>query len=388
MDTRSFHANTVREALSVVKSQLGEEAEILDTRILGSGAERRIEVRARASLPAGVIETLSVGSTAAETRTAGAASAAGAGLLPTIPVRAEIRAAEPAVPADGLARELERVARNVEGFRESLSQITWLTERFSLGVLSDAERSSYQALRSRGVDTELALSILTSARSSDSSGGWLRDRVLAVLGQQISVVAPPPAGRRCVALVGPPGAGKTTLIAKLAAEARLEGIPSLHLVTTDLFRVGGASELTTYGKLLGVPVHVLREPEPLARMIERNDRGWILVDTSGRAPDDPRQRALLEPIVAARDSVEVHLAMPVPMKPSDQLDAARRWSWLTPDRVALTHADESATPGSVLATLRDLELPVSYVSSSSTVPGGFTAATSEALALWMLGESV
>lgn len=401
METKSFHASTVREALGLVKSELGDEAEILETRVVGAGSDRKIEVRARApqlrAIPGLRHEGLGLGAgSAIPSLPPGAVTALAANAPLSMPAAApapapylaERPSADEGVSVDDLARELERVSRNVEGFRDALTQITWITERFSLGVLSDAERSAYQTLRGRGLEASLALAILTDARSAEPASGWLRDRLLSVLGEQISVVAEPPLeGPRVIVFAGSPGAGKTTLIAKLAAQAQLEGVPAVHLATTDLFRVGGASELVTYGKLLGVPAHVLTEPVTLTRMIERLERGWLLVDTSGRSPDDPRQRALLEPVVEARAAVEVHLTLSVTTKPEDQLESARRWSWLTPDRVALTHTDETSSPGSVLSALKDLELPLSYLSSSGTVPDGLELARADRLASWILGEA-
>ncbi|MFN7954382.1 MAG: hypothetical protein U0610_21830 [bacterium] len=397
MDTKSFHASTVREALGLVKSELGDEAEILDTRAVGEGATRRVEIRARAgSLRALAgqhasdigLPTVAAGQPAPLAGLGSLLSFAPSAVAPASAAREPTSAATPADASVGsLARDLERVARNVEGFRESLTQITWLTEHFSLGVLSEIEREAYRNLRARGLDARTALTLLTDARACEPLGGWLRDRLLAVLGQRVTVADPPsPTGPRVVVFAGSSGAGKTTLIAKLAAAAQLEGVPGVHLVTTDLFRVGGASELVTYGRLLGIPTHVLREPATLARMIERLDRGWLLIDTAGRAADDPRQRALLAPAVAARDRIEVHLTLNVTTKPEDQLESARRWSWLTPDRAALTHLDETASPGSVLAPLEELERPLSYLSSSGNVPGGLEVARTDLLAGWILGE--
>ncbi len=394
MDTKSFHASTVREALGLVKSELGDEAEILDTRAIGEGSSRRVEIRARASalraLPNPHVSDATLPASL-DRGTAAAPSFAAYRAVTTPPASPSLPRAGTVDGADAsvgsLARELDRVARNVEGFRESLSQITWLTEHFSLGVLSDIEREAYRNLRARGLDARTALTLLTDARASEPVGGWLRDRLLTVLSQRLSVAEPPEANTpRILVFAGSSGAGKTTLIAKLAAAAQLEGVPGIHLVTTDLFRVGGASELVTYGRLLGIPTHVLREPTTLARMIERLDRGWILIDTAGRAADDPRQRALLEPCVAARERIEVHLTLNVTTKPEDQLESARRWSWLTPDRAALTHLDETSSPGSVLVPLDEIAQPLSYLSSSGTVPGGLEAARTDLLAGWILGS--
>ena len=62
------------------------------------------------------------------------------------------------------------------------------------------------------------------------------------------------------ALTGPTGVGKTTTTAKLAARAVVRyGADSVALVTTDGYRIGALEQLRIYGKILGVAVHAARD---------------------------------------------------------------------------------------------------------------------------------
>ena len=67
-----------------------------------------------------------------------------------------------------------------------------------------------------------------------------------------------------VAIVGPTGVGKTTLIAKLAARWVLRHGPRhLALITTDCVRIGAQEQIHTLGRLLGVPAYAVEAPRSL-----------------------------------------------------------------------------------------------------------------------------
>ncbi|HKJ75843.1 MAG TPA: flagellar biosynthesis protein FlhF, partial [Gammaproteobacteria bacterium] len=93
-----------------------------------------------------------------------------------------------------------------------------------------------------------------------------------------------------VAVVGPTGVGKTTTVAKLAARYTLRhGRNRVALVTTDSYRIGAHQQLKTYGRILGVPVHVANDAEELQRTLEGlQDKELVLIDTAGMSQRDMR----------------------------------------------------------------------------------------------------
>ena len=90
------------------------------------------------------------------------------------------------------------------------------------------------------------------------------------------------------ALVGPTGVGKTTTTAKLAARCVVRyGADKLALLTTDGYRIGAHEQLRIYGRILGVPVHVVRDSEDLRRtLVDLRDKHMILIDTVGMSQRD------------------------------------------------------------------------------------------------------
>jgi len=115
---------------------------------------------------------------------------------------------------------------------------------------------------------------------------WLREAARAQIAREIMSVDPwQLADRgRVQCLVGPTGVGKTTTIAKLAANFALLAGKRVALVTVDTYRIAAVEQLKTYAEIIGVPVDVAFTPQELREAIQRrSDYDMVLVDTAGRS---------------------------------------------------------------------------------------------------------
>lgn len=97
------------------------------------------------------------------------------------------------------------------------------------------------------------------------------------------------------ALIGPTGVGKTTSTAKIAARFALKhGTQSVGLVTVDAYRIGGQDQLRSFGRMLGVPVHVAHDAASLADFLHLYmNKKLVLIDTAGIGQRDERVEELL-----------------------------------------------------------------------------------------------
>jgi flagellar biosynthesis protein FlhF len=185
--------------------------------------------------------------------------------------------------------------------------------------------------------------------------------------------------------VGPPGVGKTTTIAKIAAQARANGSRRFGLVAADGFRVGAVEQLRIYADVIGSSFHVARSGSELAAALEGGRRP-LLVDTAGRSPRDTGSAEILD-VLSGRSDVRRHLVLPAATPAADARRVFDRFAPTRPDRLVLTRLDEVDTLGPLLGVLREYRLPVSYLTDGQNVPDDLQRATAAGLTDWVLGEA-
>lgn len=184
--------------------------------------------------------------------------------------------------------------------------------------------------------------------------------------------------------VGPPGVGKTTTIAKLAARARAGQGRPVGLVAGDGFRVGAVEQLRIYADILGVPLSVARTAFDLERVLDEARRP-LLVDTAGRSASDDVSRDMFR-VLATRPDVRTHLVLAADAPLSVIRRALDRFEDARPSRIVVTRLDEAGSLGPMVKLLRDRDLPVSYLGVGQRVPEDIERATPDRLAAWAAGH--
>ena len=131
--------------------------------------------------------------------------------------------------------------------------------------------------------------------------------------------------------VGPPGAGKTTTIAKIAAQERARRGHKLNLLAADGFRVGAVEQLRLYADIIGSSFAVARTPAEIERSI-LTTRGTVLVDTAGRSVRDPRAQEVVS-MLSGLPGVRTHLVMPAAASVRDLRNVLDAYGEKGPNRV-------------------------------------------------------
>jgi flagellar biosynthesis protein FlhF len=173
-----------------------------------------------------------------------------------------------------------------------------------------------------------------------------------------------------VALVGPTGVGKTTLLAKLAARWVLRHGPrQLALITTDCVRIGAQEQVHTLGRLLGVPAYAVEGTEQLADLIDQlDDKRLVLIDTAGLSQRDANLTKQLTALVAASDRMETCLVMSAAAQAGAIEEAFEKFVAAQPSSCVLTKLDEATSLGGAISTLVRTKLPLAYMSDGQRVP--------------------
>lgn len=184
--------------------------------------------------------------------------------------------------------------------------------------------------------------------------------------------------------VGPPGAGKTTTIAKIAAQQRSRQGRRLGLVAADGYRVGAVEQLRLYAEVIGAPLTVARSVDELGDALAAARRP-ILIDTPGRSPGDDVSREMFR-LVGRQPGVRTHLVLPANLPPGHVRRTLDRFHEARPSRIVITKLDEADSLAPLVGVLREAALPISFVGTGQRVPEDLHRATPPAIAAWVLGE--
>jgi flagellar biosynthesis protein FlhF len=176
------------------------------------------------------------------------------------------------------------------------------------------------------------------------------------------------------ALIGATGVGKTTTIAKLAAQGvRLHGAHNVGLITLDTQRAGAHEQLRSFARSLGLVAHLAHDRAALAEMLTLlSGKKLVLVDTAGIAPRDPRRRELLD--LLDMPSIKRVLVLNAGAH-GDTLDEMAESFKIGGTRQAiLSKTDEATKLGPALDTLMRHELVLRGVAHGQRVPEDWKAA--------------
>jgi flagellar biosynthesis protein FlhF len=174
-----------------------------------------------------------------------------------------------------------------------------------------------------------------------------------------------------IALVGPPGAGKTTAAVKIALNSGGFGGKSVGLLTLDTYRVGGVEQLQTYAEIASLPLEVIYHAREVSSAMTRlADRDVIVIDTPGRWIEDSEWAEALDTL--APD--EVHFVVPAGLRIDVAKSLKHRYDGAGVSHVLFSKLDE-VPAGAGLAEVADaLGLSARWISDGPDVPDALSPA--------------
>ncbi|HPF25475.1 MAG TPA: flagellar biosynthesis protein FlhF [Steroidobacteraceae bacterium] len=351
MKIRHYRAADMRTALAQVRDALGADAIILSSRRNGS----EVEVVAAIDDP----------------RLAQAAP----------PVKATPTAPPPSASAGSTIHE--ELALEVRRMRQMLES------QLALLVKSEARRDApvqlavLRELTEIGITVDLAAGLVDQLPAELDFGSAVRC-VLDLLARQIPVLQAPwlDRGGR-IMLVGPSGAGKTTVLAKLAAHWILRnGQSRIALVSADATRIGAHDQLQSLGRLLGVRTQCVDRASELGAVLEMlSDFDLVLVDTAGISLRDDRSVNSLGEMRAAQSQLQTVIVAACNAQTAVIENLIARSAALQPVACIITKLDEAARLGGALAAVVRTKIPVAYVCEGPRVPEDLVVARARELVM-------
>lgn len=384
MDIKTFRAKTMQEALNLVRQEMGMEATVLHTRELNTGLLRRMflgkqyEIAATQEMAAPIRAPEPVAHQIQESFVEQSSSYES-------PVTLEL--------GNGNFDFQEDAHSELDDLNAIASQLQQRSTQSPKPHLTDALFQAYTDMIESDIDQDIAQELLDALQSNpqvDMSNQFSMQTELATLLQQefsCSGAISTSAGQgRVVALVGPTGVGKTTTIAKLAANFRLRENKRVGLITVDTYRIAAVEQLRTYADIIDLPMEVVSTPREMREAVSRmSDLDLVLMDTAGRSPRDEVKIQELRSMLSEAEPDEVHLVLSAVAGSRSLISTAEKFATVGTTSMLITKLDEATCLGNLLGLTRACGLPISYLTDGQNVPDDIQVARPQDLAHSILG---
>jgi flagellar biosynthesis protein FlhF len=191
-----------------------------------------------------------------------------------------------------------------------------------------------------------------------------------------------------VHFVGPTGVGKTTTIAKLAAEQTLKAGRKVGFITSDTYRIAAVDQLRTYATILNVPLEVVFSPSEVSRAFRQlKEKDLVFMDTAGRNFRNELYVSEVNSLLQSGNESETYLVLSLTGKFSDMSAVAEQFSVYGVERVLFTKQDETNAYGAILNLALEKGLKPTYVAYGQTVPDDIAPFRSDSYVLQLLGAA-
>jgi flagellar biosynthesis protein FlhF len=424
MEIKTFRAKTMPQALDLVRRELGPEAMVLHTRELNAGllgrllGNRAYEIAAtpypppsqggaRGGIqdayltyhlePAHVQDNVPVPSPSwrgEEVQNHLAASSTSP-LTPTHQAERNEQSLHSLSSIPQSAIPKRQSSTQLAELQSLLEQLRARSARKSERDIPPALFDLFTDLIDADVDEDSARDLLDRLRREPSvdlhDKHAMREQLACLLESELRVAGPiriVGGAGRVVALVGPTGVGKTTTIAKLAANYRLRENRRVGLITVDTYRIAAVEQLRTYAEIIDLPMEVVSTPREMRAAVQKmRDFDLVLMDTAGRSPRDEVRIRELRAMLAEAEPQDVHLVLSAAASARSLAAAAEKFSPVGVTSLIITKLDEATGLGNLFSLARGCRLPFSYLTDGQNVPDDIAVAEAHSLAQLILNHN-
>ncbi|WP_110929432.1 flagellar biosynthesis protein FlhF [Bacillus massiliglaciei] len=379
MKVKKFSAPSMTEAMKQIRSELGNDAVILNSKpvytggFLGMFKKRTIEVIAAIDPEVSPVQQ------AVKQKTKKAPSD-----LP-LPLKSEESSHINIRPVHEERVNLEQELTELKGMLKTLQDPNM---HYFPGPLKIAYTFLQEQELDVSIRTEIMEKLLSYWHSASISEEKVWETVNTELKNILQAKVPAVEGfqKKFINIVGPTGVGKTTTIAKVAAEKMLTDKKKVAFITTDTYRIAAIDQLKTYAKILNVPLEVAYNLEDFKRASEKfSHYDYIFIDTAGRNFRNEQYVKDLSEIIDITEEMETFLVLSLTSKQKDMEDIYRQFSSIPIQQFIFTKADETSTFGSMINMMSKYQTGAAYITNGQNVPDDIEEATDTVLINTVMG---
>lgn len=363
MNIRRFEAADMRQAMNLIREELGDEAVILESSKTAEG----VEITAAIDFdPALYIHPEKPHSDLEKPEPRERGMDLGEPPVSSYEAVAAARADAPSAPPPGATAVFTPEDESVRCMLEArLSRLIWDDMRSRNPVAANIMRNLTRlGLTPAVVETLMARGGDVGKLENSWAGPlkWLKESIPVTAADLVMHGG-------VFAVAGPTGVGKTTSIAKLAARYALHNnADDIALVSADNYRIGAREQLETFARIINVPVYSVPDATLLDKTLAGIDKRLVLIDTAGMGQRDER---MVEQLLALRRSsidISLLLALPANAQTATNQEIIEVFSEARPEAAILTKVDEATSLGGALSALISADLPLAYICDGQRVP--------------------
>ena len=192
--------------------------------------------------------------------------------------------------------------------------------------------------------------------------------------------------KKYINVVGPTGVGKTTTLAKIAAECVITHKKKVAFITTDTYRIAAIDQLKTYAKILNVPLEVCYTIDDFKKAVQTfSDFDLVLIDTAGRNFRNKQYVDDLKKVIDFDHDMETYLVLSLTSKQRDMEDIFTQFSSIEIDKFIFTKADETSSYGAMYNMITKYNKGVAYMTNGQNVPDDMVAVNPNSIAKSIIG---
>lgn len=383
MKVKKYVATSMQEAMKKIRSEMGNDAVILNSKMIQTGGflgfftKKKIEVIAAMDPDVSPIETKTVKN-----------------------VRKE--ASKPPIKDNGLdiAQQVQTNSqKNIDQLQllDELSDLKRLLKSVSTNEKIDMYPLPLKKMLENMIEQEISPVLRSQlmaelldfwyVRKGDISGEELLKKQHEFFAHHLADLdfGGISYKKKYINVIGPTGVGKTTTLAKLAAECVLQRKKKVAFITTDTYRIAAIDQLKTYAKILDVPIEICYTTEDFKQAKQKLAMyDYTFIDTAGRNFLEPKYVSDLQKIINFDDEMETFLVLAATAKPTDMLAVFKQFSVIPIHKLIFTKLDETSTKGSLFDVMINTKKGIAYTTHGQNVPDDIEVATRDRIVEQML----
>lgn len=291
-------------------------------------------------------------------------------------------------------------SENINKINNELKKLRFLVEEATLNANNDnqafnGDLETYRdKLISNGVEYKIATSILSKINEqidlTEKSKEEIQKIICYNIKEQLGKVEPLDLTNtpKTIFFLGPTGVGKTTTLAKIAAQLVIKGNYKIGLITADTYRIAAVDQLRTYSEILKLPLKIIYKPDEMYKaMAEFNDKDIILIDTAGRSHKDIKLINETKELINGVKNKEIYLVLSVATDSITLNSIVEQYNFINQYKVIFTKLDEAEAYGNILNTIYNHKCTLSYFTTGQDVPDDIKIANTDEIVKHLIGEN-